>query len=56
MGREVDLLSSPERRFSLLVHLPNIVVLDGEEDKAMRICLEERFESKMAFNHGGLVL
>ncbi len=31
-------------------------MLDGEEDKAMRIHLEERFESKMTFDLGGLVL
>jgi hypothetical protein len=53
-----------ERSISLAVqkdalaflYIPQIVVLDGEEDKAMRICLEERFMSKMAFNLGSLVL
>ena len=31
-------------------------MLDGEEDEAMRICLEEWSESKMVFDLGGLVL
>jgi hypothetical protein len=42
--------------FGLLVHPPDAVVLDGEEDKIMGICLEKRFGSKMSFGLRGLVL
>ena len=31
---EIHLLGSPEGGFSLLVHLPDLVVLDGEENEA----------------------
>jgi hypothetical protein len=56
IGREVDLLGGPERCFGLLVHPPNIVVVDGKEDKAMRVCWEQWFDFEMAFNLGSLVL
>ena len=56
VSREVDLLGSPKRCFGLLVHPPDVIVLDGEEDKTIGICLEEQFERKMAFCLGGLVL
>jgi hypothetical protein len=39
--REVDLLGGPKRRLSPLVHFPDVIVLNGEEDGAMGICLEE---------------
>jgi hypothetical protein len=56
VSREVDLLGGPKRRFGLLVHPPDVIVLDGEEDKMMGICLEKWFGSKMSFGLGGLVL
>ncbi len=34
---EFNLLGGPEGRFSLFEHLPNGGVLDGEEDKAVRV-------------------
>lgn len=37
---QVNLLSSPERGLSLLVHLPNFVVLNGEKNKALGVFLE----------------
>ncbi len=55
IGREVNLLGGPKGCFSLLVHLPDVIVLNGEEDKVMGICLEEWFRSKAAFGVGGLV-
>ena len=36
------LLCGPERRLGLLVHLPDVVVLDGEDDKATRVLLQQR--------------
>ena len=39
---EIDFLGGPERGLGLLVHLPDLVVLDGEEDKAVGVLLEER--------------
>lgn len=38
---EVDLLGGPEGGLGLLVHLPDLVEFDGEEDEAARIGLEE---------------
>jgi hypothetical protein len=35
--------------------LPDVIVLNGEEDKVMGIPLEEWFRSKVAFGLGGLV-
>ncbi len=55
IGREVNYLGGPKGCFSLLVHLPDVVVLNGEENKVMGICLEEWFRSKAAFGLGGPV-
>jgi hypothetical protein len=38
---QINLLSSPERSLVLLVHLPDLMVLDGKEDEAVRVLLEE---------------
>ena len=40
--------SGPEGSFSLLVRPPDVIVLDGEEDKAMWILLKEWLGGKMA--------
>jgi ABC-type uncharacterized transport system ATPase subunit len=32
-------ISSAVQNFGLLVHLPDVVVLDGEQDETMEICL-----------------
>ena len=37
--REMDLLGSPKGRFGLFVHPPDVVVLDGEEDKMIGVHL-----------------
>ena len=36
---KVNFFSGPEGSFGLLVHPPDVAVLDGEEDKTMGICL-----------------
>ena len=40
---KVNLLGGPEAGFVLLVHLPDLVILDGEENKALLVLLEEGF-------------
>ena len=37
--REMDLLGSPKGRFGLFVHPPDVLVLDGEEAKTIRVHL-----------------
>ena len=39
---EVDLVESPEASHLLLVHLPDVVILDGENDEAVGVLLKER--------------
>lgn len=39
---QVNLFGSPNGRFGLFVKLPNVVVLDGEEDEAVGAGGEER--------------
>ncbi len=36
---EVNLLDCSEGGFGFLVHVPDVRVLDGEQDKAMRVLL-----------------
>ena len=40
----------------MLVHSPDIVVLNGKEDETVRVCLEKRFRSKESFGFGGPML
>jgi len=40
---EINFLSSPERCFCLLVHLPDLMVLNWEENESIWIFLEKRF-------------
>jgi hypothetical protein len=40
---EVNFLSGPESSLLVLVHLPDVAVLDGEEDKAVGVLFKERF-------------
>lgn len=35
------LFGGPERRLRLLVHLPDVLVLDGEDDEAPRVVLQQ---------------
>jgi hypothetical protein len=39
---EVNFLSGPESSLLVLVHLPDVAVLDGEEDKAVGVLFKER--------------
>jgi hypothetical protein len=36
---EVDLLSSPEGRLLILVHLPDVMILNREQHEAIRVLL-----------------
>ncbi len=39
----------------MFIHSPNVVVVDGEEDKTIWVYLEERFGSKTAINFGNFL-
>ena len=39
---KVNFIDSPEAGHLVLVHLPDIVVLDGEDDEAVGVVLEKR--------------
>ena len=39
---EVDFLSGPKSSLLILVHLPDVTVLDGEEDETVRVLLKKR--------------
>jgi hypothetical protein len=39
---EVDFLSGPKSSLLVLVHLPDVAVLDGEKDEAVGVLLKER--------------
>jgi hypothetical protein len=43
VGREVNFFGGPEAGFGLLVHLPDVVVLDGEEHEAVLVLRQEGF-------------
>ena len=55
VGCKVNFFSSPEGSFGLLVHPPDVVVFDGEEDETMGVHLEKWLSSKVACSFGGLV-
>lgn len=38
---EVDFLSSPETGQMLLVHVPDVIILDREEDEAVRVVFKQ---------------
>jgi hypothetical protein len=40
---EIDLLGGPEGGLGLLVHLPDALVADGEQYKALRVLAEQGF-------------
>ena len=52
---KVNFFSGPEGSFGPLVHPPDVVVLDGEEDETMGICLEKWLSSEFTRGFGGLV-
>ena len=56
VAQEIYFFSSPKGGSGLLLHPPDVIVLDGEEDKVMRVRLEERLRSESAFNFGILVV
>ena len=39
---EIDLIDSPETSHLIFVHLPDVFVLDGKDNEAVRIFLEKR--------------
>ena len=39
---KVDFFSGPESCLLVLVHLPNVIVLNGEEHKAVGVLLKKR--------------
>lgn len=39
--RQVDLFSRPEAGHLILIHLPDVVVFDGQDDEPVRVFLEE---------------
>ena len=56
VAQEVYIFSGPKGGFGLLIHPPDVIVLDGEEDEAMRVRLEEQLRSEGAFIFGILVV
>jgi len=56
MAGRVYLLGRPERRLGLLIHLPDVVVLDGEDDEAPRVVPQQRLVRPVALarRHLGL--
>ena len=40
----------------MLVHSPDVVVLNGKEDETVRVCSEKRLRSKETFGFGGPML
>ena len=56
IGCKVNFFSGPEGSFGLLAHPPDVVVLDGEEDKRMGIHLDKWLSSDFACSFGGLVV
>ena len=53
---EVDLLGRPEGGLGLLVHAPDLGVLDGEEDKAVGVLPQERLLGVAALELGPFVV
>lgn len=49
--REIDLFGGPEGGFGLLVHLPDLGILNGEHAEAIRVRGEERLIGNG--RHGG---
>ena len=56
IGCKVNFFSGPEGSFGLLAHPPDVVVLDGEEDKRMGIHLDKWLSRDFACSFGGLVV
>jgi hypothetical protein len=52
---EVNLLGSTKRCFSLFVHLPDVGVLNGEDDQAMGVWEEEGFWGMSSFELSNFV-
>lgn len=42
ISAEVDLVNGPEACHLFFIHLPNILILDGQDHEAVRILLEQR--------------
>ena len=44
---KVDLIDGPEACHLVFVHLPNVVVLDGEDDEAVGVLFKERLRQDL---------
>ena len=44
---EIHLLSSPEAGLGLLVHAPDVVILDGQDDKSVGVIFQQWFLTKI---------
>ena len=59
IATQVHLLDGPEGSLGFLVHLPNVGVLDGQNDETTRILPQQRLVGKVRFrrlDHGRLFL
>jgi hypothetical protein len=43
---QIDFLGRPEARLRLLVEVPDVVVLDGEEDKSVGVVFQDGFHHR----------
>ena len=44
---KIDLLSSPETGLGFLVHTPDVVILDGQDHKSVRVIFQQWFLTKI---------
>lgn len=54
--RQVNLLHGPERCLCLLVHVPDVVVLDGEDHEPARVLPQEGLQLRVELGLLGLFL
>jgi len=43
INSKIDFVYGPEASHLVLVHLPDVVVLDGKDNESIRVFFEERF-------------
>ncbi len=55
VGFKVDLFGGPKGGFGFLVHLPDVIVLDGKKDKMVASYSEKWFRGGESFLSGNLV-
>jgi len=57
VGKEIDFFGSPERSHLLLVHLPDLGVLNGEKNETIRVFFEDGFNFSISLGSGlGILL